>query len=502
MGFNRLNIMPSGYQPFAHRDAFLMCNGEIYNHTQLVEKYTLEEKMQTGSDCEILLHLYLLKGKNFLDDVDGEFAYVIWDTSRGQILYGRDNFGVRPLYVHMEATNILLTSECIHKEQVQVDPGVQHVWDELTGMMTVEPFTQQPLTKHNPASIQDTFVESVRSRITQGDQPVGFFLSGGLDSSLVLSIACRLYAHGLAHVHGKMIHCFTIGAEDSKDAVLAIEVVRFLRKKYSTLEIKHHLVEMNPDKAFATLGELIHTIKTYDTTTVRASMGQYLLARYISTQTDVKVVMSGEGADELLGGYLYFQHTPVKLDSNQNSKFISMYEGTLTKPPRHGRPFKKEVMRLMGNLHMYDNLRTDRTTAAFGLEVRVPFLQNKFIEAVMSHPHHHTEPGTKNLMRHSFDNKKDPWLPECVLWGVKEAFSDGVGHSWLDTIRDRAVHEVEVDKLDEIFDTCEKLLYRTLWLSMFEGWKDPCPKGFWVPNAEWVDTKGEASARVLRVYAA
>jgi len=506
MQFDRLNITSphDGHQPFVRHGVYLMCNGEIYNYQEIIDTHALKDKMQTGSDCEVLLHLYLTKGGDtFLDDVDGEFAYVIWDAARGQVLYGRDNFGIRPLYVYMNATNILLTSECIHKEQTQVKPGVQHTWEELTGVFVTRRFHQQPLLAPHLSQlgVRDAFVESVRSRISQGDQQVGFFLSGGLDSGLVLAIACRLYAHGLANTRGDEVHCFTIGANDSKDTVLAVKVVQFLREKYPLIKLKHHLVNMDPDEAFATLPDLIQAIKTYDTTTVRASMGQYLLARYISQNTDVKVVMSGEGADELLGGYLYFRHTPKKMNKVKTAEFVNKYVGSLAKPPRDGRPFKAEVMRLMEKLHMYDNLRTDRTTASFGLEVRVPFLQNKFISAVMAHPRHHVEPGTKNLMRREFDDKKEPWLPDCVLWGTKEAFSDGVGHSWLDTIRERAVHEVNRRIVFRAgVETDEQKLYIQLWHELFGGWKNPCPEGYWLPNIDWVDTKGEASARALKVY--
>jgi asparagine synthase (glutamine-hydrolysing) len=433
MGFHRLSIMglESGDQPFCEGGVSLIVNGEIYNYKQLIHEHNLP--IRSESDCEVIIHLYIKYGiEKTIDLVDGVWAFILADSTKKKLYFARDMYGVRPLFyadndneivVASQVSNVKTWRNCRsvlprHIYQVSIDDGgvtttVTPYLDVMysdTGLYNVWPSVSDDVTQIYPL-----FRKAVEKRLV-AEKPLGFLLSGGLDSSLVLSVSLEIMSD---KGDTRDIDVFTIGSKnESSDVTASLELVEWLRALYKNT-INHHIVDFSEDDwGGFVVNDVIKHLESWDTTTVRASVPMYLLSKYIRENTDVKVIMSGEGADELFGGYLYFHRSP----SSQE--------------------FEKESRRLLSDLYLYDVLRADRTTSAWGLEVRVPFLDKNFSTYVMSiktdlkRPQIFDDTGRKIekfLLRSACGNSV---LPNSILWRVKNGMSDGVGtvyQKWVQT---------------------------------------------------------------------
>ncbi|MBT5094902.1 MAG: asparagine synthase B, partial [Halobacteriovoraceae bacterium] len=467
----------TGKQPLVGReDNYLIHNGEIYNHKELARQYCHDHKFKTNSDSEIILHLYQEKGERFLDLLDGVFAFVLVDGDK--VFAGRDPIGVKPLfYGHDELGNLWFASEtkalitkCI--EINEFPPG--HYYTQEAGFVRYfKPawFCGEKAVE-GPELIHDTLVAACKKRL-MSDVPLGVLLSGGLDSSLVSSIVAKEFKKS-----GKTLKSFSVGlSKGSSDLEKARKVAEFL-------VTEHHEIIFTAEQGIQILRDLIWKTETYDVTTIRASTPMLLMSKYIK-QCGVKVVMSGEGADEMFGGYLYFSNAPSEEE------------------------FHGECLRRVKRLHTSDVLRADRSTMGEGVEARVPFLDKEFLKVVMSlDPKYKTiikgERMEKDVLRQAFNRKGSDgqaYLPDEVLWRQKEQFSDGVGYSWVDSLKelaDRIISEEEFSKRNELFPhntpfTKEAFMYRVIH-SEFYGHKDSAALiKKWIPR--WQDYDIDPSGR-------
>jgi asparagine synthase (glutamine-hydrolysing) len=476
--FNRLSIVniEHGSQPIVYFHnkkikATVVCNGEIYNYKD-IKKY-LQNKVDDllkydnggkliqgaaaleGSDCDIIYPLFADIAHKCRDDVqriacltadhlDGDFAFVIQIGSK--IIMARDPFGVRPLFYSFKP-NFQISSEemGLIDGGVPFPPGHIGIYDIQSAKLSVARYciSLNTIIPHNDNQIKKLLTHAVQKRL-MSDRPVAYFLSGGLDSTLVAYIGSTLTS-------GK-IKTFSIGMQDSSDLKAA-------RKVANILGTDHTEVNFTPDEAILHLYDLIKHLASYDCTTVRASLPMYLLSKYISEKTPYRVVLSGEGSDELLGGYLYF-HSAPSLDAFQN-----------------------ETIRRLDNLYMFDVLRSDRSTAAHGLEIRVPFLDKAFIRHVVGmlpqikspsgwlHNGKHIE---KGVLREAFNNDVPTDLRE-IIWRQKEAFSDGVGYNWVRSLKEYAEKQISDEEFSQRFElylhnvptTKEEFLYRKIFQKMY-----------------------------------
>ncbi len=419
-----------GAQPLLNEtgNVALSVNGEIYNHQELEKSLRQEHRFATRSDCEVIVHLYEERGAGFLDDLDGVFAFVLADETTGEVVAARDPIGVVPMYwgwgrdgsVWFASEMKALRDVCPRFEQFP--PG--HVWagGKLRRYFNPSWITTEEIPAGTPTAeeIRSALDAAVVKRL-MSDVPFGVLLSGGLDSSLVSSIVAR---HADKRVEDKMqssawwprVHSFCIGLEGAPDLENARRVAEFLGTA-------HHEYCYTVQEGLDALSDVIYHIETYDVTTIRASTPMYLMARKIKAM-GVKMVFTGEGADEVFGGYLYFHKAP-----NPEELF-------------------RETVRKVLKLHHYDCLRANKSMAAWGVEARVPFLDTRFLEFAMnidpslkmSNPS--TNRIEKNMLRSSFDTPDDPYLPESVLWRQKEQFSDGVGYGWIDGLKSYAESRV------------------------------------------------------------
>lgn len=484
-GFHRLCICDrseNGNQPMKHpRDSniTLICNGEIYNYEFLVHNFNI--KTRSKSDCEIVLHLYKLFGiGTMMELIDGDFAFVLHDKNTKTTYAGRDRFGVRPLFygtdeekgVYFSSEIKALPNTCIDVQHVK--PG--HLWcsnaaDKFINLLS----KKYPLVESSNTSIDEISAEiyqylstSVKKRL-MGDREIGCLLSGGLDSSLVTALACK---------HSNMkIKTFSIGMKGSTD-------LKYAQIAAKHLGTEHHEVIFAPEEGLEAIPDVIYALESYDITTVRASVGMFLVSKYIKNNTDVKVILSGEGSDEIAQGYIYFHKAPSAKDAHEES------------------------CRLITDLYMYDVLRSDRTTAAHGLEIRVPFLDSEFVRrymAIKSNLKQPLERCEKYTLRRAFD--RDNLLPNEILWRPKEAFSDGVSGlrlSWFQIIQNHCETIVSDEQLANAYKvyshntphTKEAYWYRTIFESYFSGRSNLIPY-FWMPK--WSNTS-DPSARSLSHY--
>lgn len=488
--FYRLAIVgvSDGMQPFEFDDCVLLCNGEIYNHDALSK---ISEPSRTGSDCECIIWMYKKHGiENTVRILDGEFAFVLYDKKTQLIHFARDRFGRKPLFyssfldevdeskiegIEMSSTYSGLVNDGFRDI---VKPGYLYTYDVAHKDLAIQ---QYHVFMYEPENYEGEHIymglyEGVIKRITQSERPVGFLLSGGFDSSLVLSIA----------LHSKMMkqtpHVFTIGFEERASDVLAAErMVNWLKEKYGQDCLIWHKVILPIEAGLEKLDEVVLALETYDTTTIRASTPMYLISEYIAKNTDVKVILSGEGSDELFGGYLYFKFAPNDVS------------------------FRAEILSLLRNLYLYDVLRADRATAAHGLEIRTPFLDDNFVDIVLGcRELKASKTTTKELIRNAFRRSRDPLLPDEILNGKKEAFSDAVGLSWKDSITKYASEKVKTLPNSEysphiIPESDEAKYFQYLFNKHFPDSWHLLPK-LWLPNQNWVITGSEPSARVLSVY--
>jgi asparagine synthase (glutamine-hydrolysing) len=499
LGFHRLNIIgdEDGRQPFIQKGCILMCNGEIYNYKQLIEQYELDVK--TTSDCEVILHLYKRLGiQETIKVLDGVFAFCLYDTTTNDIHLGRDVYGVRPLFYCISVCDLQFVFQfasemksIIHIKNTHEYPAFS---DELdikhvppSSYITVSSTGTNVYTYHNILQttpsidcINQEFMYSqlrllLRNAVIKrlhANRPIGFMLSGGLDSTLVLSIAADYYFGGECKTPPDKIHVFSIGnGAESPDLKYAAYCMEFLNDRWGADKFDFHVVPFDTESMFKQLPDLIYCLETYDTTTIRASSPMWVLSEYIYKNTDVRVIMSGEGSDELLGGYLYFHYAPTDKE------------------------WYDETKRLLSELYLYDVLRSDRSTASNGLEVRVPFLDINFTKWVLSLPtamlraqSHNVE---KYTLRKAFDSVD--WVDKRVLWRQKEAFSDAVGMSYQNRIKQF------VDAYyytNDSVATKERMYYKELYNSWFLC---ECPTNqLWLPR--WVDVGDEPSATVLDIH--
>ena len=421
LAHERLSIVDpeSGGQPLfsTDRNQVLAVNGEIYNHQEIRRRYTGRYDFMTGSDCEVILALYRDKGIDFLEDLNGIFAFVLYDEEKDEFLIARDPIGVIPLYIGYDSDGTVyvaselkaLEGQCERYEQFL--PG-HYYWSRQPGMKRYykRDWFSYDEVKDNPAS-----VEAIRQALTaavkrqlMSDVPYGVLLSGGLDSSVVSAIAERFSEHriednSLTRAYWPRLHSFAVGLKGAPDLAKA----RLVAERIGTV---HHEINYTVQEGLDAIRDVIYYIETYDVTTVRASTPMYLLARVIKSM-GIKMVLSGEGADEIFGGYLYFHKAPS------------------------AREFHDETVRKLSKLYLYDCLRANKSLSAWGVEGRVPFLDKEFLDVAMrTNPEAKMCQGQtveKKIVREAFADM----LPEEVAWRQKEQFSDGVGYSWIDTLK-------------------------------------------------------------------
>ena len=491
LAINGLNV--NSDQPLTMKDCILICNGEIYNYKELYGE-NKEFKNVTDSDCEIIIHMYIKYGiDDALNMINGEFAFALYDLEKQVMYLARDPHGVRSLYI-MENYNddfsnpIIFGSEmkmlhpflniCDKLKIKQFTPGHYMVFDNIN----IKHWTtnNKMIPYYKRASFYNTFnyiaedvalekiatalENSIRRRVTTSDRPIACLLSGGLDSSLVTSLVSKYYKKG-------QLETYSIGMPGSED-------LKYSQMVADHLGTKHTQIILSEDDFFNAIPQVIKSIESYDTTTVRASVGNYLISKYISEHSDAKVIFNGDGSDEVTGGYMYFHKAPGEKE------------------------FDVECNRLLDNIYLYDVLRSDKSISSNGLEPRTPFLDKEFVDAYMLLPiklryHPGRKLCEKYLLRKAFSGKN--LLPDSVLWRTKEAFSDGVSSqkkSWFEIIDEKITekhgNKYHVSNFDSSIyhinrpTTQEQNYYRDLFESYY------CTCGyvipyFWMPK--YVDAK-------------
>ena len=433
LAHERLSIVDpqSGGQPLYSPDQkqALAVNGEIYNHRDIRDRYAGKYEFQTGSDCEVILALYRDKGIDFLEDLNGIFAFALYDEEKDEYLIARDPIGVIPLYIGKDnegrvyVASELKALEGFCDEYEPFLPG--HYYWSREGKMTrwyKRDWTSYDAVKDNPASVQEVHdaLEAAVQRQLMSDVPYGVLLSGGLDSSVISAIAkkysaMRVETDNTAAAWWPQLHSFAVGLKGAPDLAKAKEVA-------DHIGTVHHEINYTVQEGLDAIRDVIYYIETYDVTTVRASTPMYLLARVIKSM-GIKMVLSGEGADEVFGGYLYFHKAPTPRD------------------------FHEETVRKLSKLHLYDCLRANKSLSAWGVEGRVPFLDKEFLDVAMRlNPAAKMCPGNtieKKIVREAFADM----LPESVAWRQKEQFSDGVGYSWIDSLKEMTSQAVTDEQM-------------------------------------------------------
>ncbi len=461
LAHERLSIVDpqSGKQPLFSLDhkQILAVNGEIYNHQDIRKRYAGIYPFQTGSDCEVILALYQDKGIHFLEDLNGIFAFALYDEEKDEFLIARDPIGVIPLYIGYDADGKVYCASELKALEGYCDryepflPG--HYYYSKEGKMTrwyTRDWMSFDAVKNNPASVEElrNALEAAVRRQLMSDVPYGVLLSGGLDSSVISAIA-KKYASRRIETNGKQeawwpqLHSFAIGLKGAPDLAKAREVADFI----GTI---HHEINYTIQEGLDAVRDVIYFIETYDVTTVRASTPMYLLARVIKSM-GIKMVLSGEGADEVFGGYLYFHKAP------------------------DARAFHEETVRKLSKLYLYDCLRANKSLSAWGVEGRVPFLDKEFLDVAMRiNPVAKMCTGKtieKKIIREAFQDM----LPESVAWRQKEQFSDGVGYNWIDTLKaitDQAVSDEQMSQAAQRFPintprNKEEYYYRSIFEEYF-----------------------------------
>jgi asparagine synthase (glutamine-hydrolysing) len=449
----------SGKQPIISDDGnkVIAVNGEIYNHIDLRERHTPDYNFKTESDCEVILALYQKKGIDFLNDLNGIFAFALYDSSNDKYLIARDHMGIIPLYIGWDKQNIFYVSselkslEGVCNKIELFPPG--HYLDSSDGKLIkwyIPNWTLFDSVKDSETKIKlihDSLSAAVKRQL-MSDVPYGVLLSGGLDSSITSALAKkfaskRIESNDQQDAWWPQLHSFSVGLEGAPD----LKAAKIVADHIGTI---HHEINFTVQEGIDAIRDVIYHLETYDVTTVRASTPMYLMARAIKS-LGIKMVLSGEGADELFGGYLYFHKAP-------NSK-----------------EFHEETVRKLDKLHQYDCLRANKSLAAWGIEGRVPFLDKEFIDVAMG-----INPEDKMIkngriekwvLREAF---KD-YLPESVLWRQKEQFSDGVGYSWIDSLKELVSKEVsnsDFENASKIFpinppQNKEEFYYRSIFKDHF-----------------------------------
>jgi asparagine synthase (glutamine-hydrolysing) len=421
----------SGQQPLFSEDKKLVlaANGEIYNHRELRKQFHGTYNFQTASDCEIILALYKEKGVDFIDDLNGIFGFALYDVEKDEYFIARDHMGIIPLYIGWDQNGTFyVASELKALEGVCAKielfpPG--HYMSSSDGKFVKwynREWTDYDAVKDNETSIAEVkqALEDAVHRQLMSDVPYGVLLSGGLDSSVTSAIAKkyaqkRVESDDTSEAWYPQLHSFSVGLEGSPDLAAAQKVADYI----GTI---HHEIKFTIQEGLDAIKDVIYNIETYDITTIRSSTPMYLMARVIKSM-GIKMVLSGEGADEIFGGYLYFHKAP------------------------NAQEFHEETVRKLDKLHMYDCLRANKSLMAWGIEGRVPFLDKEFVDVAMRlNPKDKMINGErmeKWIIRKAFEDM----LPESVAWRQKEQFSDGVGYSWIDTLKEVVDKEVSDEQL-------------------------------------------------------
>jgi asparagine synthase (glutamine-hydrolysing) len=517
LGFHRLAINgldSASNQPLVINDVVLICNGEIYNYLQLFKNMGIEPT--TGSDCEVIIHLYLQYGiEQTLTMLDGEFSFILYDNRltndlNNQLFVARDPYGVRPLYqvkpknqsdssLHCFASEL----KCLEKfynynhenlDILQFKPGTYSIFNLSNKINSVwEPLQENipyiiPSFSHSWLITEDTqnvFITNmyekiscyldaaVNKRCLATERPIACLLSGGLDSSLIAALVNDFYN---THKLPNQLETYSIGLFGSEDLKHAKQVAEYLGTKHTEVIVTER-------EMFEVIPEVIYAIESYDTTTIRASIGNYLLGKYISKNSEAKVIFNGDGADELFGGYLYMNKCPNDIE------------------------FDKETRRLLKDIHAFDVLRSDKCISSHGLEPRTAFLDKSLVDFILSIPpyfrnHKNSHTCEKSLLRSCFQESQ--LLPDNILWRKKEAFSDGVsgtGRSLYKILQDFIVieltnnNEYGITNIDANIET-EKQYYKKIFDSMFPNCENILPY-YWMPK---YTNATDPSARTLDFY--
>jgi len=503
-GFHRLAINgldEISNQPICIDGVYLICNGEIYNYKSLYKMLNVQPT--TNSDCESIIHLYKQYGIEYtLQHLDGVFAFALYDSNINTAYIARDPFGVRPMYYGNNSDGTLVFSSllkqvsglCDECYSFKAGTYLQFTITNSNFNLSTPPIAYTTFNyNHNVISylgnassisndvyessyqtIYNTLVEAVRKRVITMERNMACLLSGGLDSSLISAIVSKFVPKG-------QLQTYSIGMIGGSDLEYARIVSKHIHSKHTEIVLTEH-------EFFSAIEEVIYNIESYDTTTVRASVGNYLVAKYIAEHSDAKVIFNGDGSDELTGGYMYFHNCPNDIE------------------------FDYECKRLLNNIQYYDVLRSDRCVSCHGLEPRTPFLDRTFVHNYLSLPismrnHNNSKKMEKYLLRKSVAVMDQNLLPSEVLWRTKEAFSDGVSsqnNSWYEIIQSKlnskySDQELENKKLLYVVNppnTKEQLYYREIFESHFPNQGKIIP-GFWMPR---YCNATDASARQLDVY--
>lgn len=461
LAHERLSIVDpkSGGQPLLSPDGKLVLavNGEIYNHKDIRRRYAGNYDFRTGSDCEVILALYRDKGPDFLEELSGIFAFALYDAEKDAFLIARDPIGVIPLYIGFDADGKVYVASELKALEGQCDryepflPGHLY-WSKESGMKRwyTRDWMEYEAVKDGPAStlaVREALMDAVKRQL-MSDVPYGVLLSGGLDSSVISAIAekysaMRIEDDSKTRAWWPRLHSFAVGLKGAPD----LDKARLVAEHIGTV---HHEINYTIQEGLDALRDVIYFTETYDVTTIRASTPMYLLARVIKSM-GIKMVLSGEGADEIFGGYLYFHKAPS------------------------AREFHEETVRKLSKLHLYDCLRANKSLSAWGVEGRVPFLDKEFLDVAMRlNPAIKMCPGAtieKKIVREACADL----IPAEVAWRQKEQFSDGVGYSWIDTLKKitaEAVSDEQMAKATERFpihppQNKEEYYYRSIFSELF-----------------------------------
>ena len=451
----------SGKQPILSEDGLkvIAVNGEIYNHQNLKDSFAPDYNFRTESDCEVILALYEKKGISFLNDLNGIFAFALYDSSNDKYIIARDHMGIIPLYMGWDKDDIFYVSSELKSlegvcDKIELFPPGHYLESSSTDLKKwYNPeWVSYDHVKDSETSIKDIHdsLSAAVKRQLMSDVPYGVLLSGGLDSSITSALAKkfaskRVESNDKQDAWWPQLHSFSVGLKDAPD----LKAARIVADHIGTI---HHEINFTVQEGIDAIRDVIYHLETYDITTIRASTPMYLIARAIKS-LGIKMVLSGEGADELFGGYLYFHKAP------------------------NAKEFHEETVRKLDKLHQYDCLRANKSLAAWGIEGRVPFLDKEFIDVAMN-----INPEDKMIkngriekwvLREAF---KD-YLPESVLWRQKEQFSDGVGYSWIDSLKDLVSKEVSDNDLENASKTFsintprnkEEYYYRSIFRDHFSS---------------------------------
>ncbi|STQ71964.1 asparagine synthase B [Hafnia alvei] len=461
LAHERLSIVDvnNGAQPLynAAHTHILAVNGEIYNHQALRQRFEGRYEFQTASDCEVILALYEEQGSAFLDELQGMFAFVLYDAEKNSYLIGRDHLGIIPLYMgYDENGNFYVASEMkalvpvcrtikefpagsyMSSDDGEIHSYYQRDWFEFDNVKE---------NHTDAAQLKEALEESVKSHL-MSDVPYGVLLSGGLDSSVISAITKKFAARRVedgerSEAWWPQLHSFAVGLEGSPDLKAAQEVANHL----GTV---HHEIHFTVQEGLDAIRDVIYHIETYDVTTIRASTPMYLMARKIKAM-GIKMVLSGEGADEVFGGYLYFHKAP------------------------NAKEFHEETVRKLLALHMYDCARANKAMSAWGVEARVPFLDKKFLDVAMRLNPQDKMCGNGKMEKYILRECFESYLPASVAWRQKEQFSDGVGYSWIDTLKETANQQISDQMLANAHfrfpyntpNSKEGYLYREIFEELF-----------------------------------